>query len=530
MDTLLIQDALLLAPGALGAAGFPGLSDIGGILPAVVLLATGAVVLCVDLFGFRKDGAGAPQEKTILQFLSALGAVVAGAILCSSLGAGQTAPRSYFGGAIVTDGLSTAINLLVVLGTFLTFMGTGDALRRRGVERGEYHALILFAAASMVLFTQSSSLVMIFLTLETLSMAVYILTAFLRDDRRSLEGSLKYFILGALSSGFLLLGLVFLFGATRQHSLEGIAEVLALEPGQVDQPLLFLGMALSLVGLGFKVGAFPFHAWLPDAYEGAMGVVTGFMAVTVKAASFGVILRLVGLFRELGPSAPGAASLTGSLIAMLSALAVATMIFGNLVALLQRSVKRMLAYSAMAHTGYLLVGVVVSLSADEPTARAGAASVLFYLFPYGLMTIGAFACIAHLGRGAGEAELFEDYRGLARRRPGLALALLVLFVSFAGIPPTAGFWGKLSVFREALHAGHWGLALIGILTSVVSAYYYLGVVVSMYMREPVEGDLPTADLDPQRTGILVAALSAILVALVGLFPAVFLRLTAEWTL
>ncbi|MBI4601220.1 MAG: NADH-quinone oxidoreductase subunit N [Planctomycetes bacterium] len=510
------------------AAPAIGWDDLGGILPVLVLLATGSLALVLDLFLKEEASPPVPAGKWPLSFVSLLGTAVAGALLCGHIGAAGK-PWSGFLGAVQVDLFSDAIGLIVVLGAAFCLLGAGDALRRRGIEQGEFHALVLYAAASMVLFVQSASLVMVFLSLEALSMAVYILTAFQRDEKRAVEGGLKYFVLGGLSSGFLLLGLAFIYGATRSTNLTDIAGALAGGQPPADSSLLVAGLGLTLIGLAFKVGAFPFHAWVPDAYEGAMSVVTGFMAVAVKAASFGVLLRVAVLFGGAGASGPGSPEARGALLAGISGLAVVTMIFGNLAALAQSSAKRMLAYSAIAHTGYLLVGAVSAMEARPGGEQAAGAGLLFYLFPYALMSLGAFICLSHLGEGAEDRESIDSLRGLAERHPAHALALLVIMVSFAGIPPTAGFWGKLFIFREAIATGHWELALVGILTSIVSVYYYLRLVVAMYML-PQEGGLPAPSLEARIGGKLALAIAAIAVVLVGLFPGIFFQISAACAL
>jgi len=497
-----------------------GWQDIGGILPVLLLLFTGFSVLVLDLYRRGWNEPADPGEKSGLHFLSLLGTVVAGALITASIAAGDDASRAYFVRAIRVDRFTDAVSLIIIAGTLLTLLGAPDSLRRKDIEHGEFHCLVLCAASAMILFTQSTSLIMVFLSLETLSMGVYVLTAFSRDEKRSVEGALKYFVLGGLSSGFLLFGLAFIFGATGKTNLADI-ELLVRAGGTVDGPLCLAGSALIIVGLGFKVGAFPFHSWVPDVYEGALSVVSGFMAVTVKAASFAVLLRVSLVLAEAGGPAAREA-----MTAVLGVLAFATMIFGNLVALVQTSVKRMLAYSAIAHTGYLLVGVVAGLG---PRAAPGTfppgTSILFYLLQYALISLAAFALVAHLGEGDGERETFESYRGLSRRAPRLSLALLVLMASFAGIPPTPGFWGKFYIFSQAIETGHWVLALTGILTSVVSVVYYLGLVATMYMRPP-ETEEPLV-LEGRTWSGLAIALAVAAVFLMGLFPDLVFELSAR---
>jgi NADH-quinone oxidoreductase subunit N len=518
------MNGILDAFSSLAAAGTVPvtLADLKAILPALVLFLTGSAVLVFDLvFRGRTEEASEPGQRTTLHFLALLGTVIAGALALASL-VSLVDDGHYFLQAVRVDSFSSAMSLLIVLGTLLSILGAPDALRRKGLEDGEFHCLVLYAAGAMVLFAQSANLILLFLSLETLSMAVYTLTAYTRDEKRSVEGALKYFILGGFSTGFLLLGLAFLYGATGEMSLSGIAGVLS-QREKVDAPLALAGAGLVLVGLGFKVGAFPFQWWVPDAYEGAASVVTGFMAVTVKVAGFAVLLR-TGLL--LGGAADPA--VRGALVAALSTLAFFTMVFGNLVAIFQASVKRMLAYSAIAHTGYLLVGVVAALgpAGAVPAGGGGSgASVIFYLFPYALMTAGAFTLISHLGPGGGERETFAAYGGMARKEPLLAAAILLLMVSFAGIPPTPGFWGKFFIFREAIATGHVFLALTGILTSVVSLYYYLRVVVAMYM-EPAPDETPLELAGRSWSGLAVVVCVAA-VALIGLFPDLFFELSQK---
>lgn len=473
------------------------------ILPPLILFAGGCLILLVDTFlrGWRQPSE--PGEKGALHFLALLATVIAAAVVCASFQDSESA--TYFQGALRIDRFTGTVSLFILVGTFLALMASVDHLHPRGIEHGEYHCLVLFAAGAMILFAESNNIIMLFLSLETLSMAVYVLSAFQRDEKRSVEGGLKYFILGGLASSFLLLGLVFLYGATGEIELAAMAE--APEP---DGPLLRTGLTLTLVGLAFKVGAFPFHSWVPDAYEGAPAVVTGFMAVTVKISTFAVLLRLLSSF--------GGTESSDLLVSIVTFLAAATMIFGNLVALVQESVKRMLAYSAIAHTGYLLVGAVASLPSESQAG--GAASVLFYLLPYSLMTLGAFTLLNFAERDGRERERFADYRGLARERPALALGLLVILISYAGLPPTAGFWAKLFILRAAVSAGHYTLAVVGILTSIVSVYYYLRLVVNFYMRPPAsEGSEDEVTWSEGRlASALVVGTAAVVIVLIGLFP------------
>lgn len=499
-----------------------GWDDLRAVGPALILLLTGSLVLLIDLFLRGWQERSEPGEKLGLHFLSLLGTVAAAALAWASLnrfsqGGDLAQVETYFRGAVEVSAFTSSVSLIILLGTFLSLLVGVDYLRRFGIEHGEFHCLVLYGASGMILFAQSANLIMLFLSLETLSMAVYVLSALTRDQKRSVEGALKYFILGGFSSGFLLLGFAFLYGATGEIELRAIVNEVTSPNATPDVPLLLAGLGLSVVGLGFKVGSFPFHSWVPDAYEGAPAVVTGFMAVTVKAAAIAVLLRLLVAFG--GPlTAETMKPVASTVVAVLSLLAAATMVFGNVVALVQNSVKRMLAYSAIAHTGYLLVGVVAALSPSETTVGASqGGSVVFYLLPYSLMTVAAFALLGAVGGDGRDREQFADYRGLSQERPGLALALLVIMVSFAGIPPFAGFWAKLYVFRDAVLTGHISLALLGVITSVVSVYFYLRLVVNFYMQ-PLEErpEAPPADAR-LACGFAIAA-AAVAIVILGILP------------
>ncbi len=504
---------------------FP-LDEVARILPVLTLFATAVVVLVLDLF-LRSwnaepapDDRPAPRSKWLLPGVSLLGTALATALAVRELSVAET--TTIFNGALQIDLFSSWVTCLVLVGTLLTVGAAIGYARRLDVEHGELYALFLFAAGSMALLAQSNNLIMVFVSLETFSMAVYVLTSYTRDSQRSVEGALKYFVLGGVSSAFLLLGLTFIFGATGEIRIDTMAAIIA-DPAAaavgVDTHLLIAGLGLSVVALGFKVGAFPFHAWIPDAYEGAPVLVTGFMSVTVKSAAFAVLVRFALMLT--GDQIPEAAEYLTEAVWWLAA---GTMVFGNLVALVQSSVKRMLAYSAISHTGYLLIGVVAAL---RSTGEATGAPILFYLLPYTLMTFGAFAILAGLGRESREGETFESLRGLSRRRPFLAFAMMLFMVSLAGIPPTAGFWGKFYLFREAVAAGDWPLALVGIATTVMSVYYYLRVVIAMYMEPADEARQPASAFDCTLGPAIVVAIAAAAIVAIGIFPDELLELSEK---
>jgi NADH-quinone oxidoreductase subunit N len=368
----------------------------------------------------------------------------------------------------------------------------------------------MFSTFGAMMLAASGDVLTLFLGLETMSIGAYALTAFRRASPRSAEGGLKYFLLGAFAAALLMYGFALLYGVTGHTDLVGIgAGITSAEASGTNLPMILVAVVLILVGLAFKVSAVPFHMWTPDAYEGAPTPATTYMAVVVKAGAFAMMLRVL-------LTAFGDAQLTSwssGWPPVLAAIAVATMTVANLIAGRQESVKRMLAYSSIAHAGYILVGVVATLRAD-PNATG---SVLFYLLTYTVSTAGAFGALILCGHKGAEAVTYEDLAGIGRRHPAAALPFALFLMSLAGVPPTAGFFGKWFVFKAAIDGGMTWLTVIAFLNSVIGAYYYLRVLVYMYMREPAAG-APVAT--PMRSGYVTAALivSAILVIALGLTP------------
>jgi NADH-quinone oxidoreductase subunit N len=343
-------------------------------------------------------------------------------------------------------------------------------LKRQQMVRGEYYTLLLFSVAGMMLMAKAADLMVMFLALELLSIPLYVLTAFARPREVGEEASLKYFLLGAFAAAFFVYGIALTYGAAQTTQIAGIAA--AVDTGGANLTLLALGAGLLLVGLGFKVAAVPFHMWTPDVYHGAPSPVTGFMAAGAKVAGFAALLRVMVLaFPVLGDQ----------LTPIVWVLALLTMLVGNLAALAQKNIKRMLAYSSIAHAGYMLVAVVAF--ADAKLAPMAVAAVLFYLGAYAVTNFGAWAVVVAVERTEGRGLEIADYAGLGRKHPWLALAMTVFMLSFGGFPPTVGFVGKFYLFRVALDAGYVGLAIVGVLASVVSVYYYMRVVTTMYMKE-----------------------------------------------
>ena len=429
-------------------------SDLVAFGP-ILILAGGAVLLVLadTLLGRRS---ALPWSAPTLAILAAAAASAVG--LWGS-------PRSAgsLSWLVTIDRFALFVALLVCLSAALTVILSESYLRRVGRVRGEFYSLLLFSCCGMVLFAATNELVTLFLALELLSIPVYILSGYLRDDRRSGEAAMKYFFLGAFSSAIFLLGIAFVYGSTGTTNLMQAVQRGAEMPG-----LLAAGVLLLLTGFLFKIASVPFHMWAPDVYEGAPTTVTAFMATAVKAAAFGALLRVVGLCPDLIGSIP--------VSKLLWWLAVLTMTVGNLAALTQSNVKRMLAYSSIAHAGYLLVAVTVYAGTGDAQAITG---LLYYLLAYTLMTMGAFAVVVAFGD---EHLEMGDYGALGWRHPVLGIAMSLFMISLAGIPPTAGFFGKYTIFRNAVEHGQIALVVIAVLNSALSVAYYFRVMVTLYMR------------------------------------------------
>lgn len=399
-----------------------------------------------------------PPRQALLRWISAA-AIAASMAAALALG---TAPAAVFSGMYARDGLTLVLQSTALLAALLALALAGAYLERTRLDAGEYYALLLIAALGAMVMAGSRDLIMIFLGLETLSIPLYVLAAFARTDLRSQEAGMKYFLLGAFSTTFFLYGVALIYGATGSTNLAHLASAAP------EGPMLRAGVGLLLIGLAFKAAVVPFHAWSPDVYEGAPLPVTAYMSVIAKIGAFAALLRVF----------PGALpALAEEWRGILAVLSILTMLLGNVAALRQTSLKRLLAYSSIAHAGFILVGVAAG-------TERGAWGVAFYLAAYTLMTLGAFAVALRVTRGPAEADAIADLTGLASRSPALAAAMAVFMVSLAGLPPTAGFVAKLYVFTAALEADLAALAIVGVLASVVSAYYYLRVAYTMFAGEP----------------------------------------------
>lgn len=458
-------------------------------LPILPLVTVSLAAIIVLLVGVRIDD----EDSEGLGWLSI--ASLALAYVFSLAMAGQNG--SAFSGAIAIDGFSVFFEAAILIATAFTILMSLDYAAETRLPGAEYYSLLLFAALGMMLMATGGDLIVIFVGLETMSIAVYVLAGLRRDDPRSNEAALKYFLLGAFSTGFLLYGIALTYGATGSIKLDAIRQ--ALESASGRNPLLLLGVGMMLIGFGFKVAAVPFHMWTPDVYEGAPTPVTAFMAVGVKLAAFAAFLRV--FLVHLGP-------VSADWTWVLWVVAAITMTTGNLIALVQTNIKRMLAYSAIAHAGYILVGMTAV------GAQAGSA-VLYYLLAYAFTNLGAFAVVVALERAGEPSNLISDYRGLAERRPALAAVMAIFLFSLTGVPPLAGFVGKFYIFSAALSAGLVWLVIIAVLNSVMSAYYYIYVVVAMYMQE---GGIAVPSITAKPALVAAIALAALGTILIGIYP------------
>ncbi len=430
------------------------------ILPEIFLSVLGMALLLINVFS--KKG----NNKSYLGYISFIGIVATGVLV----GAGWNGNIESFSGSVVLDNFATFFKMIFLVAAGLAVLISDQYMEREGCNHGELYPLILFTVVGMMLMASGTDLMTIFLGLEVMSVSLYVLAGFNRDNTKSNEAGLKYFLLGAFSTGFLLYGMALVYGATGTTRIAKIAAQVAQMSLPSANIMLLAGMLLMLTGFAFKVAAAPFHMWTPDVYEGAPTPITAFMSAGPKAAGFAAALRI---FLVALPTMQVEWS------QLLWVLAVLTMTVGNITALRQDNIKRMLAYSSIAHAGYALVGFVAGNG-------VGVAGILFYMLSYAFMNIGAFAIIILVGKKGESNGTVMDFAGLGFKRPVLAVAMSLFLFSLAGMPPTAGFIGKFYLFSGAIQQGYIWLAIIGVLNSAASVYYYLRVMVFMYMKEPTE--------------------------------------------
>ncbi|CAN5843690.1 NADH-quinone oxidoreductase subunit N [soil metagenome] len=464
--------------------------NVSVILPELILVGFAMLVMILDMVGTDER----PVGRALLPWLALIGVAITG-IVCLQQ---YNQPAASFQGGAVSDHFALGLRLIILVATALGILLSVNYIPRINKQVGEYYALLLLCAAGMTMMGAATDLMVVFVALEILSLALYILCGLNRENPRSSEASMKYFLLGAFSSAFFVYGAALIYGAAGSTQYDAIAKALA--GGNTNSALLYPGIALLLVGFGFKVSLVPFHMWTPDVYQGAPTPVTAFMSVGTKAAAFAAFIRVLVIALPAQQSSWGWA---------LAVMAILTMTLGNLAALRQTSLKRMLAYSSIAHAGYVLVGMAAG-------THEGADAALFYLFTYAFMNIGAFAVVIMLEKANEGDALQNRAAGIGQRWPWLALTMAIFMFSLSGVPPLAGFFGKLFVFKAAVDGGWAWLAVIGMLNSAIGAYYYLRVTVSMYFEKPSTETL--AERSKWSALSIGLAVAAIFTVLIGIFP------------
>jgi NADH-quinone oxidoreductase subunit N len=467
-------------------------SDLIRFLPETILTVMGTLLMVLDPI-LNRRGSRAFAHLSIATLVAAIG----GAVYAYT----QAGPA--FGGMLMVDGFATYFRVLVLVVGILTILPSYRFLARQDAETGEYHVLLIFSIAGQCLMAAANDLIIVFIGLEISSIASYVLAGYFRDDKRSNEAALKYFLLGSFATAFFLYGVALIYGATGSVNLTAARAVIAGQgPGGLAPAPVFIGVAAALmfVGLGFKVSAAPFQIWAPDVYQGAPTPVTGFLSAGPKAAAFAVFLRIfMTMFETIG----------GGWETLVWFSALLSMTIGNFAALMQTNIKRMLAYSSIAHAGYVMVALTAR-------SQVGTAAAMFYLAAYALMNIGAFAVVSHLSGRGERYQNIEDFSGLSQKQPLTAAMFSIFLLSLIGVPLTGGFFGKFYIFKAALESHLVWLTVLGLLNSAVAAYYYLRILVMMYMREPSEAVENAEPLTPGlRAALILPALGTLLL---GIFP------------
>jgi len=471
------------------ASFVPSPAELLRLLPEILLVAFGTLLMVLEPLT-------PPGAK------SRLGKIGLGGLLAALWAAvvAHSSPGAAFQGMLVVDGFATFFRVLVIVVGILATLSSFEYLKREHAESGEYYALILYSVSGQCLMVTANELILIFLGLEISSIATYVLAGYLRDDKRNNESALKYFLLGSFATAFLLYGIAWIYGSTGATNLADIRRVLTTPEIAPAGIAVGASAALMLVGFAFKVSAAPFQVWTPDVYQGAPAPVTAFMSAGPKAAAFATFLRV--FMTAFEPAAD-------RWVPVVWAVALATMVVGNFAALAQTNLKRLLAYSSIAHAGYVLVAVAAH-------SETGVQAVMFYLAAYSFMNVGAFAVVTGFARAREQYVNVDDLAGLGARQPVTAALLTIFLLSLIGVPLTGGFFGKFYIFKAAIDANLLWLAVLGLLTSVVAAYYYLRVIVVMYMHEPGES---TENLPPLSAGLKAAIwISALATLALGVYP------------
>jgi NADH-quinone oxidoreductase subunit N len=472
----------------------PSATDYLRFLPEIIMIVTGTLIMVMEpLLGSNKRNAF--SILTLLGFLAALAAAVVA----------NDSPGTSFSNMLIVDGFATFFRVLVIGVGILSVLSSSDYLRREHAASAEYYALLLFSVSGQCIMATANELIMIFIGLEISSIATYILAGYLRDDKRNNEAALKYFLLGSFATAFLLYGIAWIYGTTGSTNLVDIRNFLITGGSGRNMILAGTAAALMFVGFAFKVSAAPFQIWAPDVYQGAPAPVTLFMSAGPKAAAFAVFIRVFTV--AFGPIA-------GRWQPFVWSSALLTMVIGNFAALTQTNIKRLLAYSSIAHAGYVMVAITAH-------NQIGVAAAMFYLAAYACMNIGAFAVVTHFSRQGEKFVNIDDLAGLGWKQPVTAALFTIFLLSLIGVPLTGGFFGKFYIFKSALDANLIWLTVLGLLNSAVAAYYYLRIIVVMYMQEPGESTVTLGPLSPGiRTTLWVSALGTLVL---GIFPFLLLN-------
>ncbi len=455
-------------------------------LPEIFVLSMACVVLLVD--AFRRD------ESRFVTYLLTQATMIGALILTVTLH--SSVPEVTFSGSYIKDAMSDVLKVFIYLTAFIALLYSRQYLKERGLNKGEYYVLAIFAVLGMMVMVSAGDMLVLYVGLELLSLCLYAMVAFDRDSSISSEAAMKYFVLGALASGLLLYGMSLFYGVTGSLNFSEITQ--SLEMGSDKDLVLRLGLVFVVIGLAFKLGLVPFHMWVPDVYHGAPTSVTLFLGTVPKIAALGMVLRLL---------VDGVEAMHVDWQGMLIVLAVLSIAIGNVVAIAQTNLKRMLAYSTISHMGFLALGVLTGV-AD------GYSSAMFYTLVYAIMSLGAFGMIILLSRSGFEADKLDDFKGLNERSPWMAFIMLILMFSMAGIPPTVGFFAKLAVLQAVVSVGLVWLAVVAVLFSVIGAFYYLRIIKLMYFDKPVDNQPIESTFDMRAT----LSANGVLVLLLGLFP------------
>ncbi|MEE9543677.1 MAG: NADH-quinone oxidoreductase subunit N [Thermodesulfobacteriota bacterium] len=468
--------------------------DFTSVLPEIFLAALGIVVLVLDFFLGKKN-------KSALGYLSIVGLLVLLPIICKSI-----TPIPSFGGTVIADKFSAFFSIVFVIAAIFTVLISMDYLKKMNAHRGEYYPILLFATLGMMVMATANDLINFFVGLELMALSFYVLVAFRVDNNRSVEGALKYFVLGALSSGIMLYGISFAYGFAGTTNIMDIGRQAVA--GQADSTFLILAIILIVVGFSFKLALFPFHMWSPDTYEGAPVPVAALLSVGSKAAAFAVLLRiLIVAFPAFHPE-------WSSILWVLSAL---TMVFGSVVALAQKKIVRMLAYSSIAHAGIIIMGL---LAFNE----TGISGILYYLLAYAFMNMGIFTLVALFVRSDKRGENISDYKGLAREHPILAALMTLFLLSLAGVPPTGGFVAKFFILASAIEAQYYSLAIIGIIATAIALFFYAKVIFYIYMKEADEGASMPGPCFSYKVVLFFTAAGTVIL---GIYPAPFVEMAVS---